>query len=102
MKHPTLKLILSLTFLLIAAQHAAAQQQQQQQQQPQQQQAGQPGDQAPEPKQPEAVEKALNEANVKPHDYSKKNDEPPPPQPPGGVKQVADGGAVDVAVKAGE
>jgi hypothetical protein len=98
MKHSKLPLTLSLTFLMIAAQHAAAQQQQ-----PQPQQAGgQPGDQAAEPKQPEAVEKTLNEANIKPHDYSKKNDEPAPPEPPGGMKQVAEGGAVDVAVKAGE
>jgi len=101
MKDSKVTLTLGLASALLVAQQAAAQEQQQQPQQQQQQPQGQ-GNQPPEPKQPEAVEHTLNDANIKPHDYSKPNQEPKPPEPPGSVKQLEGGQPVDVAIKAGE
>jgi len=103
MKDSMVKLTLGLSSLLVMTQHAAAQDQQAQQQGQQQQQQPQgQGNQPAEPKQPQAVEKTLDEANIKPHDYSKPNQEPKPPQAPGGIQQLEDGKPVDVAIKAGE
>lgn len=80
-----LELLTAFSTALLLTQHAAAQQ-----------------DQPHEPKQPKAVEQALDDSNIKPHDYSKPGDEPKAPTPPGTNRKTGKPEKLDVAVKAGE